>query len=243
MLTSMYSSVRKRVFNNGEKSESYECNLGVRQGECLSPFLFAVYVNDMEEHLSDENAGVTIEDVKLVLLFYADDLVMFSDTPEGLQLQIDNLFTYCNRWKLTLNTDKSRIVVFKKGNRPLNFIWHFGEDVLKVTNEIPYLGIVFSANGSFNKAQANLAKQANKAVFMLRKKLLQFNNVKPEHYLDLFDKFISPVLSYGCEVWGFHPSPDIEKVHLSFCKRILSVKKRHKMILYMVNFLDIQCRL
>lgn len=43
--------------------------------------------------------------------------------------------------------------------------------------------------------------------------------------MNLFDKFITPILSYGCEIWGFHPSPDIEKFHLSFCKRILCVKK------------------
>ena len=31
--------------------EPFECKLGVRQGECLSPFLFAMYINDLESHL------------------------------------------------------------------------------------------------------------------------------------------------------------------------------------------------
>ena len=30
-------------------SEGFESNLGVRQGECLSSFLFAMYLNDLEE--------------------------------------------------------------------------------------------------------------------------------------------------------------------------------------------------
>lgn len=42
--------------------------------------------------------------------------------------------------------------------------------------------------------------------------------------LDLFDKLISPILNYASEVWGFHPGPAIESVHLKFCKRILGVK-------------------
>ena len=42
--------------------------------------------------------------------------------------------------------------------------------------------------------------------------------------MDLFDKFIDPILNYGCEVWGFHNSPDIEKIQLRFYKRILGVK-------------------
>ena len=32
-------------------------------------------------------------------------------------------------------------------------------------------------------------------------------------------------MCYGCEGWGFHSAPDIERVHLSFCKRIMCVKK------------------
>jgi len=32
--------------------------------------------------------------------------------------------------------------------------------------------------------------------------------------LSLFDTYISSVLCYGCEIWGFHKAPDIEKVHV-----------------------------
>ena len=41
--------------------------------------------------------------------------------------------------------------------------------------------------------------------------------------LSLFDTYIS-VLCYGCEIWGFHKAPDIEKVHVNYCKGILNVK-------------------
>ena len=34
-----------------------------------------------------------------------------------------------------------------------------------------------------------------------------------------------PIRDYGCEVWGFHKAPAIERGHLQFCKRILHVKK------------------
>ena len=42
--------------------------------------------------------------------------------------------------------------------------------------------------------------------------------------MELFDKLISPILNNGPEVWGFHDAPEVEKVHLNFCKNILGVK-------------------
>ena len=61
--------------------------------------------------------------------------------------------------------------------------------------------------------------------FQLHKLLLRFKGITLWAALDLFDKFITPILCYGCEVWGFHSATDIERVHLSFCKRIICVKK------------------
>ena len=43
----------------------------------------------------------------------------------------------------------------------------------------------------------------------------------------LFDKLVHPVIDYGsgCEVWGFHKAPAVEKLYLQYCKRIFHVKR------------------
>ena len=90
---------------------------------------------------------------------------------------------------------------------------------------LSYLIIVFSSNGKVVKTQATLADQANKAIFQLHKILNRSKTLRVSLALDLFDKLITPILCYGCEVWGFHPAPDIERVHLSFSKHVLDVRK------------------
>ena len=55
--------------------------------------------------------------------------------------------------------------------------------------------------------------------------LNNFVHLKPSHMLGLFDKLISPILNYGSEVWGFAKADNIERVHLQFCKRLLSFKQ------------------
>jgi hypothetical protein len=220
----MYSSVKSRVWVNGDITSPIECKLGVRQGESLSPFLFAMYINDLECALNDNNTGISIGHLKILTLFYADDLIIFNETAPGLQRDIDNLQAYCKRWKLSINLDKTQVIVFKKGNRPVNYNWNYNGAALKINSRCSYLGLLFTSNGSFHQAQITLANQANKAIYALNKKLSNFRDLKPDFIMDLFDKFIMPILMYGSEVWGFHAAPAIEKVQLKFCKNLLHVK-------------------
>ena len=45
----MYRDVKSKVKFNNKLSDEFSCMTGVRQGECLSPILFAMYINDIEK--------------------------------------------------------------------------------------------------------------------------------------------------------------------------------------------------
>jgi len=86
VIMSMYEDVTSRVKLMSEREYSFECLLGVRQGECLSPFLFAIYLNDLEDELMLKGAeGINVNTLKIFLLMYADDIVMFSKSPTEMQ--------------------------------------------------------------------------------------------------------------------------------------------------------------
>ncbi len=53
----MYNNIKWCVPMNNEVSNHFVSHRGVRQGESLSPLLFAVYVNDLEKILSNENCS------------------------------------------------------------------------------------------------------------------------------------------------------------------------------------------
>ena len=73
----MYNTVKSRVKYNNELSGSYSCTLGVRQGESLSPFLFAMFLNDIENIFIEKGLpGINIDMFKLCLILYADDIVI-----------------------------------------------------------------------------------------------------------------------------------------------------------------------
>ena len=227
IIKSIYENVKSKVKINNTLSEAFSCNIGVRQGECLSPFLFAMYVNDLEQELDNNGVnGIDIGMVKLLLLLYADDIVLFWKTPDELQKSLDILESYCERWKLTVNTTKTKVMVFRNGGQlPQNLMFTFKGSNIEIVKKFCYLGIVFTAGGSSFETQKTLAGQALKAIFTLNKYLHKFTSLMPAHILDLFDKLISPILNYGSEVWGFNKATAVETVHLSFCKRMLGIKQ------------------
>ena len=116
IIKSIYSCVKSRVKHDNTLSELFTCNIGVRQGECLSPFLFAMYVNDLEAELAIKRVvGIDIGIININILLYADDIILFSKNPEDLQNALNVLEEYCQRWKLTVNKSKTKIMVFRKG--------------------------------------------------------------------------------------------------------------------------------
>jgi hypothetical protein len=78
---------------------------GVRQQENLSPFLFSLFLNDIDTFLENENiTGLqTISDeiennldiyLKLFILLYAEDTVLLAETANDLQAQPSS-FGHC----------------------------------------------------------------------------------------------------------------------------------------------------
>lgn len=149
-------------------------------------------------------SGEDIYQIKLFLLLYADDITLFSETSEGLQTGLNTLYTYCQRWRLTVNTNKTKVMVFRKGGiLPRNLHFSYNNVELEIVSTFSYLGIVFSSGGSFSNTQITLAGQAQKAIFKLNSYLHKFTDIPPKHTLDLFDKLVSPISNYAAEVWGF----------------------------------------
>ena len=109
-----------------------------------------MFINDMEEILIEKGFdGVDLNAFKLCLLLYADDAIMLAPSRESLQDGLNILHDYCDRWKLTVNTDKSKVMIFRKGGRLSKLDkWYYGDEELEIVKEFTYLGIVFSTTGS-----------------------------------------------------------------------------------------------
>lgn len=160
IIQSIYSVVKSQVKHNNITSDVFFSNIGVRQGECLSPFLFSMYLNDLEEAIILNGAkGIDKGMLKLFLLLYADDIVLFANSAIELQNSINILETYCQRWRLTVNTTKTKVLIFRKGGRlPSNLKFTYNGVEIEIVRKFSYLGIVFTSGGSCTETQKNIGR-------------------------------------------------------------------------------------
>ena len=92
---------------------------------------------------------------KLLVLFYADDCVIMAESAEELQNALNELNIYCFEWKLTVNVDKTKILIFSKGPM-LKIKFYYNNLVLDSVRYFKYLGAVFSRTVLFVKRKTFL---------------------------------------------------------------------------------------
>ena len=221
IIFSMYTNTSFKIkFSNG-LSDSFHSECGVKQGDVLSPLLFNFYIDDLIKKFNNNITDpVQVGDLSLNILLYADDIVLIAESKNGLQNCLNILAEYCLTWKLQVNTQKSKILIFNSNGRSLLDEFSFNGKILQTVNQYCYLGIIMKNNGNFNVAIASLAENARKATFKIKKNL-GLNN--PCKLLEkMFDTLVVPILTYCSEIWGitlnFKDGDPFEKLHVKFLK-------------------------
>ena len=142
---------------------------------------------------------------------------------------------------MTVNTKKTKVLVFNKSGRLKNIKISLDNQYLDCVQHYTYLGVNFSASGSFLSAKKELYNKGFKALFKLRK-TFSSDAPKPKTLLHIFNHTIRPILLYGSEIWGYfspkkYKSLDsyiikeidsivLEKIHTKFCKFTLGVNTK-----------------
>ena len=239
VIHSLYNSAKSCVRNCDVVSDYFSCNVGVRQGENLSPMLFAIFLNDFEFSISRHYRGLDLlaneineklsnDDVehflRIFALLYADDTIVLAESPEQLQLALNAVYEYCRDWNLTVNTTKTKIVIFSRYKVSDYPAFLFGHDLIEVVDDYTYLGVIFNYNGSFQKAINKQALQGKKAFYALLNKV-KVLRLPVDLALELFDHLVIPILLYGSEVWGFSNYTQLEILERKFIKVILGLNK------------------
>lgn len=241
-LQALYADVPVCVKTDEGLSSTFQSVIGVKQGCPLSPLLFGIFLDDFELHLQRtvppalaQLPQLSGKDVPPML--FADDMLLISTSVDGLNAQLLSLQAYCDAKKLTVNAAKTQVMIMRPGGGSGGKLaareaFFYAGQQLEVVKTIKYLGLTFaqlSKSQGFACCAEELAKAGRRALLAMRRRAWELGTASVQHQSQLFDIFVKPVLSYGCEVWGVdvldQPDSAPERVHRWFCRRLLGLPR------------------
>lgn len=164
LVKNMYAQTSSSIKLPNGITTNFKTDVGIKQGDSLSPTLFNVYIDDVSDifHNCD---GLVLGQVNLNCLMYADDLLLVSSSSNGLQLALNKLNSYCKLWKLEMNVNKTNVVIFRQRKRTETVNFYLGGQQLKTVDQVKYLGLVWMYTGNFDITVKELKLKGMRAFF------------------------------------------------------------------------------
>jgi len=198
---------------------------GVKQGDVLSPTLFALFVNDLAQEIKSANLGIDIDGFNLSILLYADDIVVCTDEEIKLQRMLGIMKDWCNKWRLSINGDKTQIVHFRKPSVTRSeFEFFFGQTQLMYSRTYKYLGFIFHENMTFSEGRRVLSESAGRLGAVINR-LKLCPQIGYATFTRLFDSMVGPILFYAAGVWGFEDAPECNRLQNRAMRCFLGVHR------------------
>lgn len=221
----MYKNTSACVRINGHLSDYFDTTAGVRQGDCLSPTLFSLFINDLATEIKASGHGVKINGEDVPILLYADDIVICAETEESLQALLKIMENWCNQWRMSVNADKTKIMhCRRKTDDKTEYRFLFNNVELQLTEKYRYLGVTINENLDYTITSNELAKAASKALGGILGMHFQ-SGLRYDTYCKLYEAKVATIMDYACPIWGKKTYREMEKVHFRAMRSFLGVGK------------------
>ncbi|XP_039278921.1 uncharacterized protein LOC120350321 [Nilaparvata lugens] len=198
LLNGLYDRASLVVRSENRTSDPIEVTKGVLQGDSLSPFLFSCYLRNIESFFRGRGFhGIPLKNqTDILMLLFADDIVIFADGEVDLRNKINCLSDYCESLKLTVNIEKTKIVPFHaRGHK--------------------------HASGCFRKFCEGFIRKARITGESVIQVLQRAKSDTWDAKMKLYVAVVLPSILYGSEVWGLGCADVLERAQLYFLKRVL----------------------
>ena len=134
-------------------------------------------------------------------LLFADDTALVAESAEQLQCLVREFGEVCERRKLRVNVDKSKIMVVGKNEDPSLLNIMLNGESMEVVNTFKYLGSCFGSDGGV-KEDVSMRVSEGMKTFGAMKRMWKGRSVTVGVKRDLYERIVVPTVMYGSESWG-----------------------------------------
>ena len=227
VLKSIYKTVESCVRIDGNLTDWFPVDTGVRQGCVLSPLLYAFFINGLVKELNELDIGIQVEGGKKVCaLLYADDIVMMTENRVELQKMLDVVAKYAKKWRFELNPKKSEVVVFGHKPAPRNIVWKLGDSKIRQVIQYKYLGIELTRTLNYSNYIKRITGKARRNMIQTLAMGIRGGFMTTRLANIMWMSLVRSIIEYGSEVWGEQPVPEFDKLQAQMGKRILRCGSR-----------------
>lgn len=224
----IYDSALCALKINGNLTEYITTVMGTKQGDNSSPTIFGIFINELLQKLEESGLGVKLgEDDTISVLAYADDIVLLAENEENLQKMVSMLYEWCNKWRMKVNCEKTKVMVFRQNRHVRVKIPNikYGLETIEVVKSYKYLGVILDDVLDFKECIEVLASRAGRALGQIIDKSKEIKDLGFESFEKLYQSCVCPILDYGSEVWGLKDSKIIDDVQNRAIRYYLGVGK------------------
>lgn len=199
LIRALYEEAECSVLHNGQVSEAFTVNAGVRQGCILSPLLFITVLDEVMREVTQQcPTGIwwTLRK-KLNDLDFADDLCLLSNSISGIQAQLLCLDTAGRDRGLRINIGKTKLMRINENNNTPVMI---GGIAIEEVSEFCYLGSTMAKDGGTLEDIKSRVTKA-RAVYGGLNKVWNADTISARTKVRIFKACVLSVLLYGSETW------------------------------------------
>ncbi|XP_059077995.1 uncharacterized protein LOC131876576 [Cryptomeria japonica] len=225
----LYEEVKVKIRTHDGISTSFRSDIGVKQGCPLSPTLFGLCIDKLEEWLNMQNGdGIQLGEFVIRLLLYADDLILLANSALGLQEHLFALEHFCNIVGMQVNISKTKIMVFSSRRKQEQHKFYFEGSILEEVADYKYLGIDFNQSLSWEGCRKKRTLGGWKALYALQNRCAEAELWDWKTIQTLFRLLVLSVILYGCEVWASNTLDSQWKQIERIQKRLITSKFKIK---------------
>ena len=200
----------QQVNLQGILSSTQPCPSGVPQGSVISPSLFNVHINDLED------AAPSL--INIDMCKYADDCTQYQIVEKGMCSIMQEAVNELDRWaetnKMVLNPRKTKDMwICFTDSIPEPPRIRIGDEEIERVDSFKLLGVLCQNDLKWNGHVDQIIRKANKSLYHLRQ--CRKSQLPTEVGLTTYISKIRPVLEYASPIWAGLPDylqQEIERV-------------------------------
>jgi hypothetical protein len=168
----------------GQISEFFFTSIGVKQGGPLSPRLFSLYIEEVIALLDESGYGIKIGNMVVKILLYADDIVLFANSKQEMQLMINIVEKFGTGLEIKFNPEKTNFLVI---NEHLKMSEHLLQNMTLKLNGLPVVKVEsVKYLGNIINSALNNTDHINNRIRLAAAAMFKLNECGYDESLDVF---------------------------------------------------------